>query len=711
MDQFEWVVIDTETNGLASPIHVVEIAAQRMVGWQKAGVGFRRLINHGVPISPGASKVHGYSQGYIAQYGQDPFVSYSEMREYVGERPIVSYNLAFDLERALINEWARIQIPKIGSRGFCVLRLARKLLSPSPVENYKLQDLRKHFGLPERRAHSAFGDVETTIDLLSSVLLPMARSRGVQDWRGLRSFAGESLDDIPNEKSEDGITSNLPLFIENEKNIVTISVTTSHKLPGQSQNADSVADTTFVPENSPRADVQGGKGPGSGKDLAYQAPNLRTTEYTGGAPSSSPSASAEKGLRRNQKSHEWREPKIGESDWEINQATFTPWFSPKDIALSIDTDAKTIFEDGLNIFSLSLKNAPNVENIFCRDGFIRQLDLGGAKKLRNIDCQGNILSNIQFYPENRLVKKIIARNNLIKELPNLNERIEKIDFSNNKISGDISIYGLHKLERINLSRNLITEIYINLSKIDSEENYTNPKYLNVSNNRLTSIELSDCLNLLYLNCSNNLISEIYPIWIKDAFYINVEGNRIKEFYVNENNKTLYLFCGYNEIFNLIINNLRNLLFLQCQNNMIRKLDLSRNDFLLSIDCSNNLIESIDFSKCYKIKEINISNNKIREIDIYENPELITLTANNNKIEDIDLSSSYLIERIDISNNNIVELDLSNNSKLSYIDCRNNKIEIIDCRKCAEKITIIADENTNVLLTEKQKKHSKLEFFR
>ncbi|MFN9293084.1 MAG: exonuclease, partial [Planctomyces sp.] len=62
MHDVRWILSDTETNGLAAPIHVVELAAQRMCGWTPQGPSFRRLINPVADIAPGATLVHGYTR-------------------------------------------------------------------------------------------------------------------------------------------------------------------------------------------------------------------------------------------------------------------------------------------------------------------------------------------------------------------------------------------------------------------------------------------------------------------------------------------------------------------------------------------------------------------------------------------------------------------------------------------------------------------------
>ncbi len=185
----EWVLVDTETSGVAPPIHTVELAAQRMQGWERSGPPLRRLLNQNAAISPGASRVHGYTAEILEQDGEDPLVVWAALRDYVGDRPLVSYNLPFDLDQVLLPEWARLGIEPIGQRGFCALRLAKRLLDPIPAGNCKLQSLRQYYRLPERGAHTALGDVDTVVDLIQEVLRPLAEARALTSWAQLRSFA------------------------------------------------------------------------------------------------------------------------------------------------------------------------------------------------------------------------------------------------------------------------------------------------------------------------------------------------------------------------------------------------------------------------------------------------------------------------------------------------------------------------------------------
>ena len=189
MTQTPWLLLDTETTGFKPPIYVVELAAQRMRGWEPEGPPFRRLLNHGVAIPPEAARVNGYTREILERDGELPREVYAAFATYVSARPLVSYNLRYDLDEVLLPEWQRLGIPPISHPGFCALRLTQRLLDQVPAGNHKLQTLRQYYRLPERGAHTALGDVNTVADLLQQVLHPLAEARGLVTWEALCTFA------------------------------------------------------------------------------------------------------------------------------------------------------------------------------------------------------------------------------------------------------------------------------------------------------------------------------------------------------------------------------------------------------------------------------------------------------------------------------------------------------------------------------------------
>jgi DNA polymerase-3 subunit epsilon len=186
-----WILLDTETNGLTKPIFALDLAAQKMRGWKKSGKPFRFLLNHGCEVPPEASRVHGYTREILERDGSPPAKVYEAFAKYVGNLPVVAYNLEYDWDKVLLPEWKRLGITQIGVPGFCALKLAQRLLDPVPAGNCKLQTLRQYYRLPENGAHTALGDVLTVVDLMQQVLKPLAERRGLNTWEEIVAFAGD----------------------------------------------------------------------------------------------------------------------------------------------------------------------------------------------------------------------------------------------------------------------------------------------------------------------------------------------------------------------------------------------------------------------------------------------------------------------------------------------------------------------------------------
>ena len=191
MKNTNWILLDTETTGLVAPIFVVELASQRMRGWEPDGEPFKKLLNQNQDIPAEAARVHGYTREILERDGEPPLQVYQKFAEYTDGLPLVSFNLEYDLDEVLKPEWKRLHIAPIGRQGFCALRLAQRLLDPVPAGNCKLQTLRQYYRLPEHGAHTALGDVQTVVDLLRIVLRPIAERRGLDTWEKIVAYASE----------------------------------------------------------------------------------------------------------------------------------------------------------------------------------------------------------------------------------------------------------------------------------------------------------------------------------------------------------------------------------------------------------------------------------------------------------------------------------------------------------------------------------------
>ena len=190
LDNTEWIILDTETTGLYDPIYIIEIAAQRMRGWDPAGDPFHAYLNHGVPVPPEAIEVNGITTEFLEENGKDPRGVHVAFRDFLGDRPVIAHNLSYDWDRCLLPEWDRMSIQTAGSKGFCSMLLGRRVLPET--KSVKLDVLRELFGIGSKGAHSALGDTDAVRTLLCDVYRPRLQSAGIDSFDDIVSFSRET---------------------------------------------------------------------------------------------------------------------------------------------------------------------------------------------------------------------------------------------------------------------------------------------------------------------------------------------------------------------------------------------------------------------------------------------------------------------------------------------------------------------------------------
>ena len=148
-----YTVIDTETTGLNDNDRIVEIAALRV----RNGVGvesFEEMVNPGIPISPGASKVNGITNAMVKKCPsfydiKDKFLS------FIGDDVLIGHNIPFDLK------FIKREFPvNLNNKHIDTLELARSYVDD--IYDYKLSTLVSFFGINKKQTHRALGDVELT---------------------------------------------------------------------------------------------------------------------------------------------------------------------------------------------------------------------------------------------------------------------------------------------------------------------------------------------------------------------------------------------------------------------------------------------------------------------------------------------------------------------------------------------------------------------
>lgn len=163
-----FTVFDTETTGMSARHHrVVEIAAIR-IDTDGSRRSFHSLICPGCPISRAVQAVHGITNEMVKDAPGFHIIA-PDFMQFIEGSTLVAHNARFDL--AFLQEsLARAGHPLWEGKTLDTLPLIRTAFPG--LENYKLQYLRKRFGLGrgDETAHRAFSDVEITIEAFAMTL-------------------------------------------------------------------------------------------------------------------------------------------------------------------------------------------------------------------------------------------------------------------------------------------------------------------------------------------------------------------------------------------------------------------------------------------------------------------------------------------------------------------------------------------------------------
>ncbi|GEM_PF-6500699 len=200
--------------------------------------------------------------------------------------------------------------------------------------------------------------------------------------------------------------------------------------------------------------------------------------------------------------------------------------------------------------------------------------------------------------------------------------IENVDLSKNKM-----------LTYVNLDNNKLTELDLsNHEKLDT---------LYCSSNNLTKIDVSSDSSLLYFHCYSNAIESIDLKGLTKLQMLNVNNNKLKELDISENKDIVLMTCSGNEITTISTENNPSLLQLYCQANKINNLDLKGCKYLNILDCSSNELTEIDISALTELTAFVCDNNKLTQLNLEKNNGLNSLSLLNTEIKELDVSKTRL----------------------------------------------------------------------
>jgi len=124
---------------------------------------------------------------------------------------------------------------------------------------------------------------------------------------------------------------------------------------------------------------------------------------------------------------------------------------------------------------------------------------------------------------------------------------------------------------------------------------------------------------------------------------------------------------------LDLSNNLNLINLNCSGNGLTALDLSTNSSLNTLDCSSNAIAVLQVTHNHQITDLNAANNAITLLELTDLTQLQSLNADFNSIINLDFSTNTALNSLSCQNNLLETLNLKNgqNAILTSVNAKSN----------------------------------------
>ena len=255
--------------------------------------------------------------------------------------------------------------------------------------------------------------------------------------------------------------------------------------------------------------------------------------------------------------------------------------------------------------------------------------------------------------------------------------------------GILSVLEIRNCKELNIEK-------YGIQDLTGIEYFTYLKYLNVSKNALTKIDISKNSKLVDLKCTGNALTALTLTENSELEYLDCEGNKLSSLNVSGNKKLLYLICGNNVITTLDLQYNLKLERLSCSLNRLATLDLSRNTALLYLECENNKLTTIGFGNLGKLQFLNCNGNRLKTLDLRKQTKLQYLYCDYNRLSALDLTGNPELAILYCSNNALPYLNLEKNTKLQDFRCEGNTYGIKPDSKRRYNLSKIAGLNIKKL---------------
>lgn len=217
----------------------------------------------------------------------------------------------------------------------------------------------------------------------------------------------------------------------------------------------------------------------------------------------------------------------------------------------------------------------------------------------------------------------------------------------------------------------------NLTSLVGIEYFSNLTSIDVSCNKLTSLDLSHSPKLTEVLVNNNSLQTLNLDGLAALVTLDCSSNKLSSIDVSSSSLLQELNCNGNKLGSLNLKNNKALRELQCNNNNIAALDLKNNSAIETLNCRKNELNALNISNLMALESLDCSANNLASINVYYNTLLEYLYCASNNISSLGLTANTKLLYLDCSDNSLTSLDVTKNTLLETLNCSNNTLGNLD----------------------------------
>lgn len=233
---------------------------------------------------------------------------------------------------------------------------------------------------------------------------------------------------------------------------------------------------------------------------------------------------------------------------------------------------------------------------------------------------------------------------------------------------------------LNITSLVGIEYFCNLESIDVSYNKLETldlshspklKTIDVSGNKLQTLGLGGLSAIETLDCSNNKLGTLDVSDAQPLVTLNANNNQLGALNISRNKVLKELQCASNNITALDFKNNTALETIVCRRNSISVLDVTKLTGLKMLDCGNNSIVNLYLNNNTALESLYCGSNSLGSLNVVANTSITTLDCSSNSLSALDVTHNTALVSLNCSKNNLTSLDVSRNTSLETITCTGN----------------------------------------